>query len=122
MTLLEFLCENNNLRELIIEPTHCHFNISTDRNYTICNVIDMLKKCMPNLQKFSIGCVEVFAHYFEDYLNISCPRKVTHLGLASVKDNPNEYEAAYFEPELIASFVNLKVRFLLFVLSSQLSI
>ncbi|KAJ3649944.1 hypothetical protein Zmor_021658 [Zophobas morio] len=115
ITLLEALSENNNLKELIIEPTHCHFNISryhSKSSYNIQNVINILKRCLPNLSKFSIGCIEDFAHYLDEYLMILANQqseKVTVLGLASVKDNPNEYEDSYFECDLIKPFTNLKV-------------
>lgn len=76
------------------------------------NVIATLKRCLPNLAKFSIGSIEDFAHYLDEYLTILSsqqPEKITVLGLASVKDNPNEYEDSYFECDLIKPFTNLKV-------------
>nr|XP_967995.2 PREDICTED: F-box/LRR-repeat protein 21 [Tribolium castaneum] len=115
VALIETLSENNNLKELIIEPTHCHFDIarySTKSSSNMHNVIAKLKRCLPNLTKFSIGCIEDFALYLDEYLTIlgsQQPEKVTLLGLASVKDNPNEYEDSYFECDLIKPFTNLKV-------------
>ncbi|XP_044263368.1 F-box only protein 33 isoform X2 [Tribolium madens] len=115
VTLIEALSENNNLKELIIEPTHCHFDItrcSTKSSSNMHNVIAKLKRCLPSLTKFSIGCIEDFALYLDEYLTILAsqqPEKVTLLGLASVKDNPNEYEDSYFECDLIKPFTNLKV-------------
>ncbi|RZC41072.1 F-box only protein 33, partial [Asbolus verrucosus] len=115
IALVEALSENNNLKELMIEPTHCHFDMSryySRSSYNIVNVIATLKRCLPNLIKFSIGCIEDFAHYLDEYLLILSNKqaeKITVLGLASVKDNPNEYEDSYFECDLIKPFTNLKV-------------
>ncbi|KAH0813329.1 F-box only protein 33-like isoform X3 [Tenebrio molitor] len=112
ITLIEALSENNNLKELIIEPTHCHFDMSRYCGKSSYNVIATLKRCLPNLAKFSIGSIEDFAHYLDEYLTILSsqqPEKITVLGLASVKDNPNEYEDSYFECDLIKPFTNLKV-------------
>lgn len=69
-------------------------------------------KILLNLEKFSIGCVENFSHYLEEYLRkMAAYRsdKVTLLGLASVKDNPNEYLDPNFDSILIKPFTNLKV-------------
>lgn len=73
----------------------------------------LLRPCLPKLSTFSIGCIEDLTYFLDDILKNLSPSKVTHLGLASVKDDPVKYEVAYFDLEMIAPFTKLKVKKLL---------
>ncbi|XP_018567418.1 F-box only protein 33 isoform X2 [Anoplophora glabripennis] len=112
INLLQLLSENNNLKSLIVEPTHCRFEVpskiigSCDDPW---NIMKLLRPCLPKLSTFSIGCIEDLTYFLDDILKNLSPSKVTHLGLASVKDDPVKYEVAYFDPEMIAPFTKLKV-------------
>ncbi|KAJ8983369.1 hypothetical protein NQ317_010460 [Molorchus minor] len=114
--LLQLLSENNNLKSLIIEPTHCRFKYLQNyiTNFFVAlddpwDIMTLLKPNLPKLSKFSIGCVEDLTYFLEDILKKLSPTKVTHLGLASVKDDPLKYEVSYFSPDLIVPFTKLKV-------------
>nr|CAI5837418.1 unnamed protein product [Callosobruchus analis] len=111
--LLRLLSDNNNLRSLYLEPTHCRFeapykcfNSNEDDPW---GIIPLLLPCLPNLVKFSIGCIEDLCYFIEDILKHLDPTKVTHLGLASVKDDPINYQPCCFDPELLAPFNKLEV-------------
>ncbi|CAH1957296.1 unnamed protein product [Acanthoscelides obtectus] len=111
--LLRLLSDNNNLRSLYLEPTHCRFDVP----YKCINsneddpwgIMSLLLPCLPNLVKFSIGCIEDLSYFIEDILKHLDPNKVTHLGLASVKDDPVNYQYCCFDPELLAPFNKLEV-------------
>ncbi|KAJ8962849.1 hypothetical protein NQ318_001249 [Aromia moschata] len=113
ITLLQLLSENNNLKSLIIEPTHCRFEIPTRLTENSIDdpwdIMTLLTPNLPKLSKFSIGCIEDLTYFLEDILKNLSPMKVTHLGLASVKDDPLKYEVSYFDLNLIVPFTKLKV-------------
>lgn len=72
-------------------------------------ILNLLKPCLSNLTEFSIGCLEDLSYYVEDIIKDLTPNKVTHLGLASVKDDPIKYQPSLFDPTIMRLFVNLKV-------------
>lgn len=118
--LLRVLSTNNNLRSLIIEPTHCRFELPPKRIVDDGKYDDLdemmwsLDECLPRLTKFSIGGLEELSYYLDDILRRLRP-KVTHLGLASVKDDPLIYTKQYLNPDLVVPFHNLRVRSNLFL-------
>lgn len=73
------------------------------------DIMNLLKPCLTKLTKFSIGCIEDLSYFLEDILKNLDPNKVTHLGLASVKDDPVQYQPSYFNPDFISPFYKLKV-------------
>ncbi|KAJ8916338.1 hypothetical protein NQ315_005033 [Exocentrus adspersus] len=110
--LLQILRENNNLRSFVIEPSHCRFEAPSKiigNSDDPWNIMKLLRPCLPKLSTFSIGCIEDLTYFLDDILKGLSPSKVTHLGLASVKDDPVKYEVAYFDPKMIARFTKLKV-------------
>ncbi|XP_060536509.1 F-box/LRR-repeat protein 3 isoform X2 [Cylas formicarius] len=113
--LLRTFSENNHFRNLLLEPTHCRFEIPQkyiEDSVEVSNtfeIVNLLTMVLPRLNKFSIGCVEEFAHNMEILLKNLTPSKVTLLGLASVKDDPVKYEPSYFNLELLAQFRNLQI-------------
>lgn len=113
--LLRLLNENNHLQSLILEPTHCRFEILLNKliyqreESSIHEILDLIIAILPRLSQFSIGCVEDLAHYTDYILRSLNPSKVTLLALASVKDDPVKYEESYFDPELITPFIQLKI-------------
>ncbi|KAG5872561.1 hypothetical protein JTB14_033979 [Gonioctena quinquepunctata] len=112
--LLQQLGKNNNLKSLIIKPTHCRLETPSNRFGIRCDsdcgeLMDLLRSCLPSLSKFSIGCIEDLSLCLEDILEHLDPSVVTHLGLASVKDDPLKYQANYFDPKLIVPFTKLEV-------------
>lgn len=80
----------------------------------LSGIINTLRHCLPKLTQFSIGCLEDLSYYLEDFIKCLNPDKITHLGLASVKDDPMKYQPSYFTPSLINTFSNLKVSFMFF--------
>ncbi|CAH1163846.1 unnamed protein product [Phaedon cochleariae] len=113
--LLHQLIRNNNLKSIIIEPSHCRLELPMNQSGSIYDggleeIISILKTCLlTRLNKFSIGCIEDLCLYIKDILENLNPSYVTHLGLASVKDDPDKYQANYFDPKLIAPFTKLQV-------------
>lgn len=75
----------------------------------LSGIISTLTHCLPKLMQFSIGCLEDLSYYLEDFIKCLNPDKITHLGLASVKDDPIKYQPSYFTPSLIKTFSHLKV-------------
>lgn len=113
ITLLEVLSDNNHLKELVIEPTHCRFEIpkriQRSNGADAMEIVKLLQPCLSKLTKFSIGCIDDLSCYVKDILASLSAEKVTHLGLASVKDDPSYYQVSYFNPDYILPFKNLKV-------------
>lgn len=87
----------------------CNFFFRSDEQ--LWGIKNLLKSCLPKLTTFSIGCLEDFTYYLEDIIQNLDHNKITHLGLASVKDDPVRYQPSYFNSTLINAFTHLKVSF-----------
>ncbi|XP_044744406.1 F-box/LRR-repeat protein 21 isoform X1 [Coccinella septempunctata] len=119
VSLIQILADNPNLKTLIIEPTHCKFfefppveiikeNLEND-NAIIKNSI---MKCLPKLNKFSIGCIEDLSNEVENFLKLLNRRhseRVTVLGLASVKDEPGKCKKVALRPSIFKPFSGLEI-------------
>ncbi|CAH0550463.1 unnamed protein product [Brassicogethes aeneus] len=114
VVLLQTLSENNNLKSIAIEPSHCRLEVPIKRieesnENDLLDVVNALLACLPKLSKFSIGCLEDLSYILSDILKKLDPAKVTHLCLASVKDDPIKYQQIYLDPKLLIPFEKLKV-------------
>ncbi|CAG9863243.1 unnamed protein product [Phyllotreta striolata] len=112
--LLREMQKNNNIKSLMLEPTHCRLELPIQQNGNRCNgdyeeILSLLKSCLPRLHKFSIGCLEDFSIQLEEILENLNPSTITHLGLASVKDIPVKQGGSYFDPNLISPFTKLRI-------------
>lgn len=70
--------------------------------------------CRRGLEKFSIGGMEKLAchsHEFLELLALSSTKKMTHLGLASVKDEPGLYKPLNIDKRMFRPFSKLEVSF-----------
>lgn len=76
----------------------------------VLDIINLLKPSLSKLNKFSIGCVEDLSIALNEILKNLTPTKITHLGLATVRDDLNYYQSiCNFEPDFLISFKQLKI-------------
>lgn len=117
-SLLYNFRDNRNLKKLIIEPTSSTFEwttnlndscIWTERIYTsLLKIIATTKQ----LQVLTLGCNEDLTVHSEeliDSLVLHHGKHLTHLGLASVKEDPESYEFASLHPMMFRQFERLVV-------------
>ncbi|XP_063984787.1 F-box only protein 33 isoform X2 [Diachasmimorpha longicaudata] len=117
-SLLWNLRDNRNLKKLIIEPTSSSFEGSancndtskrTDRIYkSLLKIIATAKQ----LKALSLGCNEDLSVRLEeliDTLILHHGKHLTHLGLASVKEDPENYEYVSLHPIVFSQFESLVV-------------
>ncbi|KAL1493896.1 hypothetical protein ABEB36_009578 [Hypothenemus hampei] len=114
INLLRLLNQNNRLRSLIIEPSHCRLEgsssscINRSGDSDVIEILDLIIAILPRLNAFSLGGLEELANYSDCIVRNLDPLKINLLGLASIKDNLTIYEESHFTPDLISSFKNLQ--------------
>ncbi|CAG9766374.1 unnamed protein product [Ceutorhynchus assimilis] len=105
--LLRQLHKNNHLTRLVIEPSHCRFDVSDEKD--INEIVDLILGILPRLSAFSLGGLEDLAQYTDCILGTLTPLKVKLLGLASIKDDISNYEEKHFKLDLISFYKNLQI-------------
>ncbi|XP_066259438.1 F-box only protein 33 [Euwallacea similis] len=113
--LLKLLNENNRLRSLILEPSHCRIMdtytsfIKERSEKDVIEIFDFLIAILPRLTSFSLGGLEDLARYSDTIITSLTPCKVKLLGLASVKEDLLEYEENCFKADALSPFKNLQI-------------
>ncbi|XP_076268573.1 F-box only protein 33 [Rhynchophorus ferrugineus] len=110
--LLRLLSENNHLKSFLLEPSHCRIEclaVKQKDQRLLDEILDLIIAILPRLDEFSLGCVEDLAEYKDYILRQLNPNRVKLLGLASIKNDSLKYEQCCLNPDLMASFKNLKV-------------
>lgn len=112
--MLKKLSGNRQLRKVLLEPSRCMFEYPTQE----VNGQELLKQLLSIvessncLEALSLGCIEELT---EDLAFILEPLKhnhanhLTHLSLASVKDDPDRYDFLELECSLFSSFLRLSM-------------
>ncbi|KAH0551261.1 F-box only protein 33 [Cotesia glomerata] len=120
--LLRNLCENRNLRRLIVEPSTSTFEWSftsyddmealetwTESLYlSILKIIETSKR----LEALTLGCVEELvlnAGEILEVLGYYHGKHLTHLGLASVKEDPENYQFVILNSITFQQFISLTI-------------
>ncbi|XP_015119600.1 F-box only protein 33 [Diachasma alloeum] len=117
-SLLRNLRDNRNLKKLIIEPTSSSFEWATNLNDS-CIWTDRIYKSLlkiitttKQLKVLTLGCNEdlsVRSEELIDTLVLHHGKQLTHLGLASVKEDPENYEFVSLHPIIFRQFESLVV-------------
>ncbi|KAK9893105.1 hypothetical protein WA026_023826 [Henosepilachna vigintioctopunctata] len=117
VSLIQILANNPNLKSLIIEPSHCRFEIppmklNDSEESDNVKIVKSITACLPKLHRFSIGCIEDLSNEVEHFLEVISRKhssRVTALGLASVKDEPGKCKNFSLRPSLIKPFSGLEI-------------
>ncbi|XP_033222003.1 F-box only protein 33 [Belonocnema kinseyi] len=123
VTLLKKLSNNRQLRKLFLEPTSCMFDLPIRRTENeddgfkafSAPVMESLLKIMEttnNLEALSLGCIEELtasASVLLEPLQHYHAKHLTHLSLASIKDDPDHYDFLEFDCSVFSSFCRLRV-------------
>ncbi|XP_043288983.1 F-box only protein 33 [Venturia canescens] len=121
--LLKRFRGNRNLRRLIMEPTSSSLEWQTNApedgdlsERWVRPILDSLVKIIntsKHLEALTLGCFEELTARSGEIVSALCSngheRFITHLGLASVKDDPEDYECAIIDPPTLRSFDRLTV-------------
>lgn len=120
--LLAKLSVNIHLRKLYLEPSSCTFewparrSDSKDEGRLICTPLmgPLLKivKTATSLQALSLGCAEdlaASAGLILEPLRHHHAKHLTHLSLASVKDDPDDYILLELDTSVFRSFARLSI-------------
>ncbi|KAL7300516.1 hypothetical protein TKK_0006515 [Trichogramma kaykai] len=112
LNILEKLKCNRQLRKLIIEPTRCMFEESSEE----CNpdiFIKQVENLLRNskyLETFNLGCIEEATEDLNPWLEIltqNSTNSLKHLCLASVKEDPQHYDYLELQVSLFKNFTQL---------------
>ncbi|XP_034944070.1 F-box only protein 33 [Chelonus insularis] len=119
--LLENLCRSRNLRKLMIEPSlstsqwvngfldlHENETLSKSIHLSIISIIKNTKR----LETLTLGCVEditLFAREILECLSSYHSEHLTHLGLASVKEIPDNYKVISLDSLVFNNFKHLTI-------------
>ncbi|XP_011313575.1 F-box only protein 33 [Fopius arisanus] len=117
-SLLRNFQDNRNLKKLIIEPTSSTFEWTTNLNDS-CIWTERIYKSLlkiisttKQLKVLTLGCNEdlsVRSRELIDTLILHHGKQLTHLGLASVKEDPENYESIHLNPIIFRQFESLVV-------------
>ncbi|PSN53043.1 hypothetical protein C0J52_03960 [Blattella germanica] len=117
--VLQKLCENDHLQRLILIPSHCRFEcpgrIDEQKQFFKTHILKPMRLLMEQshrLEALSLGCSEELTVYVSAFLDLltehqSC--SLRRLGLASVKDDPDDYLLLDLEPNRFRSLQMLQV-------------
>lgn len=117
--VLQKLCENDHLQRLILIPSHCRFEcpgrIDEQKQFFkkhILKPMRMLVEQSRHLEALSLGCSEQLTVYVAAFLELLTrhqARSLRRLGLASIKDDPDDYLLLDLDPNQFRSFQLLQV-------------
>ncbi|XP_058810849.1 F-box only protein 33 [Phymastichus coffea] len=112
--VLQKLSENRQLRKLFLEPSKCMFEYPNQEvnGDNLLRLLLNIVETSNSLEALSLGCIEELA---EDLICILEPLKnrhanrLTHLALASVKDDPERYDFLELDGALFTHFQQLSI-------------
>ena len=114
LTLLRKLGNNRQLHKLILEPTRDMFEESSLEVNSQIMMQQLFKiiKTSNKLEMLSLGCIEELTENMSNLLDLLRRHQsdhLTHLSLASVKEDPDHYDVLEIDCSLFNSFSKLSV-------------
>ncbi|XP_057331551.1 F-box only protein 33 [Microplitis mediator] len=120
--LLRNLCENRNLRRLFVEPSTstfewsftCYDDMEALETWTESLYLSIIKiiETSKRLEALTLGCVEELvlnAGEVLEMLGYYHGKHLTHLGLASVKEDPENYQFVILNSITFQQFISLTI-------------
>jgi hypothetical protein len=112
--VLKKLSGNRQLRKVLLEPIRCMFEYPT-QEVNSKKLLKQLLNIMENsncLEVLSLGCIEELTEdltFILEPLNHNHANRLTHLSLASIKDDPEHYNFLELDYSLFDSFSRLSI-------------